>query len=122
MAITQSLTGKRALICGASAGIGRAIAIQLAALGAECILLARRSDRLKNVQEMINQKGGSASIIIGDLDNLEKVITKVKIELRRGAINILINNTGGQQEDRSSKQLKINFSKHSLVMFYLHTD
>ena len=42
----MSLNGKRALVCGASAGIGRAIAIALAAEGAEVIVLARRAERL----------------------------------------------------------------------------
>jgi 3-oxoacyl-[acyl-carrier protein] reductase len=95
MGISQSLKGHRALICGASAGIGRATALCLAEAGAETILLARREDRLLDLQKEIQEIGGTATLLVGDLDKLEDVLYKVDRILKDGNITILINNTGG---------------------------
>lgn len=49
-----SLQSKTALVCGASQGIGKAIAVALAELGATCILLARNETALKEVVQLLN--------------------------------------------------------------------
>ena len=95
MSLSLSLSGKRALICGASAGIGRATAIQLAEQGAHCILLARRVERLENLKSEIETNGGSAEILVGDLDQRDAAVTSVEQLLSNGPIHILINNAGG---------------------------
>ena len=62
MGMSLSLSGKRALVCGASAGIGRATALQLAEQGAHCILLARRQERLLSLKFEIEAIGGTAEL------------------------------------------------------------
>ena len=62
-----SLSGKTAIITGASRGIGKAIAIQLAACGAKISLVARNQKDLDAVQEIIESAGGEAQSLIGDV-------------------------------------------------------
>ena len=114
-----SLRNRRALICGASAGIGRATALELAQLGAECILLARREDRLQALQAEIIQVGGQAQILVADLDQRDDVIAKVQAEVQKAPIHILINNTGGPKGgpilQASEDEFLLAFSRHILV-------
>lgn len=93
--LSLSLQGKRALICGASAGIGRATALQLAKQGAHCILLARRAERLETLCADIVVAGGSAEVLVGDLDDRDRTVAAVEAKLTDGPIHILINNAGG---------------------------
>jgi 3-oxoacyl-[acyl-carrier protein] reductase len=91
-----SLQSKTALVCGASQGIGRAIAIALADLGANCVLLARNEEALKEAIAQLNtsegQKHHYAVVDFTDLDRLKLVIAELNT---KHAIDILINNTGG---------------------------
>lgn len=87
------LDGKIALITGASRGIGAAIAETLAAYGAHCILVSRKIDALKQVEEKITQNGGKAESIachMGQLDKIEALFKEV--EGRHGKLHILVNN------------------------------
>lgn len=91
------LTGKRALVCGSSRGIGKAIAIQLAALGAEIVLLARSEKELKAVSQCLStEEQQKHTYLIGDRSHLEQLQEKVKMYLASSPpIHILVNNTGG---------------------------
>src|SRR6476646_1824371 len=64
---TRQLTNKRALVTGASSGIGRALAIELAKHGADLVLFARREDRLAEVAQQIAQLSRKAICITGDV-------------------------------------------------------
>ncbi|HET6552291.1 MAG TPA: SDR family oxidoreductase [Dyella sp.] len=90
------LSGRRALVCGASQGIGRASAIELAELGASVILLARSTDTLKAVAAELPRKHGQQhqwlAADMSQTDNLRDALAGVVAE---GAVEILINNTGG---------------------------
>ena len=91
------LLGKHALVCGASQGIGRATARELAALGADVTLLARSADALeKVVAELprINpaQKHGYVAV---DMSDHAALRVKIEAVANAGAVNIFINNTGG---------------------------
>ena len=91
-----SLSGKRALVCGASAGIGRATSIELAKRGAEVILLARRAERLLALQQEIEALGlALPMVVVADLDRREEAVAMVEEHLSSGAIHILVNNSGG---------------------------
>ena len=57
-----SLTGKTALISGASQGIGKAIAVELSLLGANCILLARNSDALAAAVKDLDVSSGQVHL------------------------------------------------------------
>jgi NAD(P)-dependent dehydrogenase (short-subunit alcohol dehydrogenase family) len=73
MTDTKSLSGKLALVTGASRGIGAATAEALAAAGAHVILVARTSSALEEVEERIHAAGGSATIAPLDLTDGESI-------------------------------------------------
>ena len=92
-----SLDGKRALVCGASRGIGRAIAETFAQAGARVFLLARQKERLQEICENLNaNKSDCASYIAADLDEPESFLKMVRQEIEdQGPFHILVNNAGG---------------------------
>src|SRR5689334_13337345 len=90
----SELTGKRALVTGASSGIGAAIAHELAALGVDLVLTGRRRDALEAVAAACTAKGVRADIITADL-GLPGAATALWNTARTAApIDILINNAG----------------------------
>jgi serine 3-dehydrogenase (NADP+) len=87
-----SLSGKTAIVTGASAGIGEATARTLAKAGAQVMLVARRADRLKALAEEI---GGGACFLALDLaqgDSAQALLDAATAEL--GTVDILVNNAG----------------------------
>lgn len=91
-----SLHSKTALVCGASQGIGRAIAIALADLGANCILLARNESALKDaLTQLDTEKGQAHHYVVVDFTQLEDFKSAVSLITEKWGIDILINNTGG---------------------------
>jgi NAD(P)-dependent dehydrogenase (short-subunit alcohol dehydrogenase family) len=87
------LTGKTALITGASRGIGRATAELLAEQGAHVIISSRRQADCEAVADAINAAGGSAEGLachIGDLGQIEATVAGVR--RRHGRLDILVNN------------------------------
>jgi 3-oxoacyl-[acyl-carrier protein] reductase len=91
-----SLSGKNALVCGSSRGIGRASAIELALLGANVTLLSRTESVLKEVRESLDTSQGQVhSIQVADLNHFEDFKKKLKVLSNDRAFHILINNTGG---------------------------
>lgn len=86
--------GKRALITGSSSGLGEAIAIMLAAEGVDVIIHGRDEKRTKSVTDKINQSGGKAEYVMGDLASDEGADSIVKAALANGQVDILINNAG----------------------------
>lgn len=90
------LTGKRALVCGSTQGIGKAAAIELALLGASVTLLARNEDVLKQISEHLPQDDTeSHSYLVADFSNPTQVKAVVDGFLKTNTIDILVNNTGG---------------------------
>jgi NAD(P)-dependent dehydrogenase (short-subunit alcohol dehydrogenase family) len=89
------LNGKAALITGASRGLGRAMALALAAEGAKIALVARDRAKLETVAGETIQAGGDARVFIADVTSEEQVQNlerNVKQDL--GTVDILINNAG----------------------------
>ena len=86
---------KIAIITGASSGIGKAIAIELANRGATVMLAARREDKLKEVIEVIKRNGGNASFFAMDVTNEKDCEKLINTTLEYfGKIDILICNAG----------------------------
>ena len=95
MSHAQSLTGKVALVTGASAGIGHATALSLAEAGAHVVASARREDRLEELVSEINRKGGSAVSRAADVTESGAVLQAVSDTVAEsGRIDILVNNAG----------------------------
>jgi 3-oxoacyl-[acyl-carrier protein] reductase len=92
-----NLSGRHALVCGASQGIGRATAIELAELGADVTLLARSADQLKAVAESLPRKHAMQrhdwrSVDMQDIAGLQAAAAEI-VEVH--PVHILINNTAG---------------------------
>ncbi|HET9275002.1 MAG TPA: SDR family oxidoreductase [Gemmatimonadales bacterium] len=93
----QPLTGRRALVCGSTQGIGRASAEAIASLGAEVVLLARDPERLRAVREQLPAaEGVRHDVLAADFsapDTVRAVVIRY-LEAHPG-FEILVNNTGG---------------------------
>jgi len=92
-----SLVNKRALVCGASQGIGLATAIELAGLGADITLFARNEERLEQALTALpgsDQQGHS--YLVADFDDPDQVFRAVQEAHGKGSRwDIVINNSGG---------------------------
>ena len=89
------LTGKVAIVTGASAGIGRASALALAAEGAKVVITARRQDRLEALAAEIKAMNTQAFAVAGDANDEATAKRCVETALNEaGRIDILLNNTG----------------------------
>jgi NAD(P)-dependent dehydrogenase (short-subunit alcohol dehydrogenase family) len=94
-AAMNSLTGKVAIVTGASSGIGRATAMLLAAEGASTVIAARGRAGLDRVVEEIEEAGGQAVAVAGDVrdEALAKALVDTAQE-RFGGLDIAVNNAG----------------------------
>jgi NAD(P)-dependent dehydrogenase (short-subunit alcohol dehydrogenase family) len=89
--MTTTLEGSTALVTGATAGIGRAVALQLAQLGAEVVVHGRSEERGAKVVQEIQNARGKARFIAADLSDADDVR---RLAAEAGPIDILINNAG----------------------------
>ena len=89
------IAGKKALVMGASGGLGGAIAAALAAEGVEVLLTARSADKLEAAVAAITAAGGKASFVAADLSDPGSVDALAEAGAAMGGIDILVNNTGG---------------------------
>jgi 3-oxoacyl-[acyl-carrier protein] reductase len=98
-----NLNGKHALVCGASAGIGRAAALELALLGADVTLLARRAETLEAVAFSLprNAAGQRHDWIAVDISEYEALSARVQALVSANPVHILITNTGGPPGGRA---------------------
>jgi len=93
--MTALLAGRVALVTGASAGIGEAAAVALAAAGATVAAVARREDRLKTLVHKIEAAGGKAIALPGDVASEAVAKGAVAEALQRlGRLDILVNSAG----------------------------
>ncbi|GAA2952757.1 MULTISPECIES: SDR family NAD(P)-dependent oxidoreductase [Streptomycetaceae] len=113
------LGGKTALVTGASRGIGRAIALEYAAAGADVALLARGIDNLEAVAEEVRQLGRRALVLACDVhepDQMEDGVRRAADEL--GPLDIVVNNAGGitsagpfleTSQEQWQREMRLNF-------------
>lgn len=115
MTAGRPLTGKVAIVTGASAGIGAAGARRLAQAGATVVLAARRADRLAALAGRLNQQGAGRAIVAPTDVTREADRTALVDQARQltGQVDILVNNAGfgypGAVEDLPPKDLRANF-------------
>ena len=87
----NNLDGRRALVTGATSGIGRAVALQLARDGAEVLVHGRDAERGAETVQEITAAGGKASFVAADLGDIAEV---QRLAGDIGDVDILINNAG----------------------------
>jgi NADP-dependent 3-hydroxy acid dehydrogenase YdfG len=88
----QNLTGKVAVITGASSGIGEATARLLASEGVHVVLAARRGDRIKTLAQEI---GDMATVVVTDVTDINQVSALFKqVKEQFGRLDLLLNNAG----------------------------
>lgn len=89
------LSGKIAVITGASKGLGKAMALALSRAGAAIALVSRDAEKLRSVEQEIKNAGGKAAVFTADVRD-EKQVSEVEAQVRNhlGKAQILINNAG----------------------------
>jgi NAD(P)-dependent dehydrogenase (short-subunit alcohol dehydrogenase family) len=88
-------SGRTALVTGASSGLGARFARVLAQAGARVVLASRRVDRLKELRAEIEGEGGSAHVVVMDVNDVASIRAAVAhAETEAGALDILVNNSG----------------------------
>lgn len=101
MSYTLDLSGRVALITGASSGLGMQFARTLAGAGAAVVLGGRRLERLKDLRSEIEAAGGDAHVVSLDVTRLDSIKSAVAhAETEVGPIDILINNSGVSTTER----------------------
>ena len=92
---SSELTNKRALVTGAGRGVGRSIALALAAAGARVGLMARTRSQLEGVAREISDAGSEAAVLQGDVGKESDIRAIIQRFVERfGGIDILVNNAG----------------------------
>ena len=90
----QSLNGKRAIVTGASAGIGEATAKYLAKEGVDLLLIARRKEKLENLKKELSKFSVKIDLMPLDVRNRKEVTEKLENYLKTNTVDILINSAG----------------------------
>jgi short-subunit dehydrogenase len=116
--MAYELANRRAIVTGASSGIGQGIARRLAELGTSVILSSRRQERLQELAAEIRNAGGSAEVAAGDVtqaETLDRIVATANAHL--GGIDILVNCAGvagpvkfaGTTPERARTYLEVNY-------------
>lgn len=114
------LDQRNALVCGASQGIGRASAVELARMGASVTVVARNEESLRAVVSDLDTSAGQAhGYLTADFTDRTALKEKVAAHLDAvGAVHVLVNNTGGPPAgpalDADAEALTQAFSNHLL--------
>ena len=114
------VAGKRILLTGASSGIGRALALELAPRAARLALVARREDRLESVADEVVARGGARPLVlVGDLARQgEAAALAERVLAELGVVDVLVNNAGGgvggtqwrvSDSDEAREAFEVNF-------------
>jgi 3-oxoacyl-[acyl-carrier protein] reductase len=125
-----SLASRHALVCGASAGIGRAAALAIASLGAAVTVLARRRELLVTLLPELHDAGApEARLVVADLDDRDRLVPAIEHLLAdHGPVHVLVNNSGGPPAGRLLEARDADFeaaigrillSSHRLVQLVL---
>ncbi len=115
-----NLQGKNALVGGSSKGIGKAIAIELALLGANVTLVARSAEAMAALTRQLHRgPEQDHGFLVMDYSNLADVHSKASALASEKTIHILVNNTGGPASglllDADTAALEAAFLQHVLV-------
>src|SRR5262245_60828948 len=112
------LRGARAIVTGASSGIGHALALRLAEQGVRLVLASRNQERLDALAASIRQRGGEAHVVTTDVADAAQRAHLVEAAVAAlGGLDILVNNAGvgakgpfaEASEDRLRRIFEVNF-------------
>ena len=111
------LSGKKAVVCGSTEGIGRACAVELALLGAEITLVARNEEKLKTTCRALPAAHGQRhNFLVADFSVPDQLLDKINAFAGSNVAHILVNNTGGPQPgpaiDAQTSEFVAAFSRH----------
>lgn len=120
------LSGKNALVCGSSRGIGKAIAVELSQLGANITLTARSEETLMEaLKELDGSNEQEHDFILADFSKPDELKELVEHQLRDTTYQILVNNTGGPAPgnivDATPAQFEAAFRTHLICNHLLAT-
>ncbi|NBO91726.1 MAG: SDR family oxidoreductase [Planctomycetia bacterium] len=101
------LTGRRALITGGSRGLGRAMAQALAEAGADLVLIGRTTESLERAKAELETLSCHVEVVTADVSEPETASLVCSEVLKRGNIDILINNVGGRREDIPTAEMPL---------------
>ena len=118
------ITGRTALVLGASGGLGSAIAVRLAREGANVAVAGRSADALAATVARVEEAGARAVPLVWDLGDLDRVEPSVaEVERVLGPVDIIVNNTGGPPPTLAAGQeaamWRTNFERMVLVVIVL---
>lgn len=123
----RAIKGSRAIVTGASSGIGRAVALELGRHGADVVVVARRAERLNELAREIEQLGARAVAVAGDVT--EPTTRQSAIDCAEdqfGGLDVLVNNAGiagiGRFEDASRERLRRIFEVNVFALMELTRD
>jgi short-subunit dehydrogenase len=115
---SRKIEGLRTIVTGASSGIGREIAIELARQGAKLIITARRAERLDEVLAELKRFRPDAAAVVGDIVDAATRRAIVEAAQREfGGLDAVVNNAGigalgpfaNANEDRVRRMMEVNF-------------
>jgi short-subunit dehydrogenase len=115
----RSVRGSRVALTGASSGIGRALALELARHAAKMVLVARRGPLLERLAVEIEGAGGQASVVVGDITQpAVRHAAVARAEAVFGGLDIVINNAGVSahgpfvtaSSERLTRIMEVNFT------------
>lgn len=126
----MDLRGKTALVTGASSGLGVEFARQLAKMGANLIITARRRNHLEALQQELEASGTRVTVVELDLSESDAPTRLFEDALRVGPVDILVNNAGfGTHQtfleipwDRTKRQLQLNVVSLTELTYYFGSE
>lgn len=101
----NSLEGKVAIVTGGTGGIGKGIAMQLAARGATVVISGRNADKAAAVLDALRRSGATADFLAGDVRSKADMDTlAAQTAQRYGGIDIIVANAGGNDNEARSPE------------------
>ena len=102
------LDGRTAMITGGSRGLGRAMALALAEVGADLILVGREAEALALAKAELTAFGQRVDVVVGDVGTPEGAATACDEVLKLGrAVDVLFNNVGGRRVDVPTEEMPL---------------